>query len=143
MQVANAFIKRSIAGKLDGLTPMKLQKLMFFAQSWYLKKYQKTLIEDTFVRWQYGPVIPSIYYEFARAKGDVIVTLAVDAFGEKIPADLSDLDEQFLDKIVEVYGGYSGWQLSEMTHHPDGAWAMNNKLLGSTITLLQMVEGAV
>jgi len=36
MQVANAFIRRQI----PDLTPMKLQKLMFLAQSWYLKNHE-------------------------------------------------------------------------------------------------------
>ena len=33
LAVANAFIERAKEGKLSGLTPMKLQKLLFYTQS--------------------------------------------------------------------------------------------------------------
>ena len=39
--VANAFIERAKGAKITDLTPMKLQKLVFFAQSWSLKILDK------------------------------------------------------------------------------------------------------
>lgn len=38
LAVANAFIEQAKAGKIQGLTPMKLQKLLFYTQSWHLKQ---------------------------------------------------------------------------------------------------------
>ena len=64
MQVANEFIKKAPEYEVMDLTPMKLQKLMFFAQSWHIKELGYPLFDDYFARWQYGPVIPSIYHEF-------------------------------------------------------------------------------
>src|SRR5437667_252720 len=57
MAVANAFIKRAKEKQLRDLSPMKLQKLLFFAQSWYLARNDEPLIDDFFCRWQYGPVV--------------------------------------------------------------------------------------
>lgn len=76
MQVANAFIQKAIDGQIATLTPMKLQKLMFFAQSWYIKNFRSRLIDDNFMRWPYGPVIPSVYYEFKDNGGGEITELA-------------------------------------------------------------------
>ena len=39
MQIANFFINKAINGKIDNLTPMKLQKLMFFAVSFSIHNY--------------------------------------------------------------------------------------------------------
>ncbi|RIY32848.1 hypothetical protein CKF54_03920 [Psittacicella hinzii] len=63
--IANHFIEISLKrpDKLPNLTVMKLQRLLFFAQAWHIQKYTNILFADAFVRWQYGPVIPYLYYE--------------------------------------------------------------------------------
>ena len=62
--VANAFIEMGLRGELSQLTPMKLQKLLFYTQSWHLFYNDgQPLFNDDFERWPYGPVIPSIYHE--------------------------------------------------------------------------------
>ncbi|WP_240781993.1 type II toxin-antitoxin system antitoxin SocA domain-containing protein [Escherichia sp. E3356] len=61
--VANAFIEKALKGKLKNLTPMKLQKLLFYTQSWHLKLRDNTpLFDDLFARWKFGPVIPPLYH---------------------------------------------------------------------------------
>lgn len=141
MQVANAFIQKAQDGLIPALTPMKLQKLMFFSQSWYLKKYKRRLINDEFVRWQYGPVVQSVYYEFSKNRGTEIKHMAKNALGVNFDSRLDIKDEQFLDDIIDAYAHYNGWQLSDMTHHKDGAWCMGE--LGTVITDSEMYNGRV
>ncbi len=43
------------------ITPMKLQKLLYFANGWSWAFYNKPLISDECHAWQYGPVYPSVY----------------------------------------------------------------------------------
>ncbi|WP_257812429.1 Panacea domain-containing protein [Aggregatibacter actinomycetemcomitans] len=43
--IANSFIGKANIGEISNLTPMKLQKLMFYTQSWYIKLYGKPLFE--------------------------------------------------------------------------------------------------
>ena len=64
MAVANAFIKRSKEEEITNLTPMKLQRLMYYAQSWHLAIKGEPLFDDFFARWPSGPVIPSLYHAF-------------------------------------------------------------------------------
>jgi hypothetical protein len=144
MQVANAFIQKALDGKIPDLTPMKLQKLMFFAQSWYLKKYRVRLINDEFVRWRFGPVIQSVYYEFSSVGGGLLTenkVFARDARGEIVTPSIASNDDAFLDAIVHAYGNYSGWQLSDMSHAAGGAWLMQPQ--GSIITNVEMFNGRV
>jgi uncharacterized phage-associated protein len=130
MAVANAFIKRAQEGKLRDLTPMKLQKLLFFAQSWCLAKEQEPLMDDVFCRWQYGPVIPSLYHEFKEYGARPIAALGghlVERDGKllKVTPYVGDDDEEswaLVDEIIRVYGDYSGAQLSYITHQEDSAW---------------------
>lgn len=140
MQIANAFIQKAQEGKVPDLTPMKLQKLMFFAQSWYLKRHKQKLIDDHFVRWQYGPVIPSVYYEFSNFGADNITQPATNPFGI-ITVNLTAVDNAFIDEVIETYGKFDGWKLSVMTHQPKTAWSMG--ALGTVITPLEMFEGKV
>lgn len=140
MQVANAFIQKAQDGQIADLTPMKLQKLMFFAQSWYLKRHRQRLIDDNFVRWQYGPVIPSVYYEFASFGANNIEQPATNPFGIISP-NLTATDDAFIDEVIETYGGFDGWKLSVMTHQPQTAWSMGQ--VGSVITPIEMFEGKV
>lgn len=107
MQVANAFIQKAQEGKIPALTPMKLQKLMFFAQSWYLKTFGMLLFNEAFARWQYGPVIPDLYQEFKTFGAGIITRFATDAVGNS-PLIQDQNILSFIDKIIEVYGSYTG-----------------------------------
>lgn len=141
LSIANALIKKAEDKNITDLTPMKLQKLMFFAQSWYLKKYSKRLILDNFERWDYGPVIPSVYYTFNIFKSNVINKLATGLDCTEIKTDLKSKDDNFLDELLAVYGKFDGWRLSLMTHQDKTAWSMG--ALGTTISLDEMVKGKV
>lgn len=141
MQVANAFIQKAQSGEIPDLTPMKLQKLMFFAQSWYIKQFRARLIDDNFMRWPYGPVIPSVYYEFSGNGGNEITAPARNAYNTPFPERLSNQDECFLDEIIREYGEYSGWTLSDMTHQEGTAWRM--RPVGTVMTDQELFDGRV
>ncbi|MBR6647500.1 MAG: DUF4065 domain-containing protein, partial [Clostridia bacterium] len=61
--VANNFIARALNENVP-LTPMKLQKLIYFLYKEYLKTTGERLFTESFEVWQYGPVIASVYDEF-------------------------------------------------------------------------------
>ena len=42
----------------DDLTNMKLNKLLYFAQGYYLKKYGRPLFDNAIEAWEHGPVVP-------------------------------------------------------------------------------------
>lgn len=153
LAVANAFIRRAKEGKLDQLTPMKLQKLLFYVQSWYFKTRGKPLFDDNFSRWTHGPVIPSIYHEFKMYGSGVIqepqAMLAPIPNGNGnlnlqivVPdIDQSDVDAvAFIDETIRVYGQYSGWQLSVMTHQKGTAWEKGGGPDGGAMSLADMAN---
>lgn len=143
--IANAIIDKANSGNTDNLTPMKLQKLMFFAQSWYLKKFNKALFDGEFERWQYGPVLPEIYHEFKKFGASRIDQYGSNLWNEIELIDYNDPVHEptinFLDEIIEAYGHYSGTQLSWMTHQPETAWYKD--VLGTLIKTNEMIEGKV
>lgn len=104
---------------------MKLQKLMYFFFREYAKKSNEKLFSEQFETWKYGPVLPSIYYEFQGYGKNKIEKFARDAQGHvKI---LAFDNNQFLKtSFYEIWGRYkyySGPELSLITHRPNTAWS--------------------
>ncbi|ELQ6036663.1 Panacea domain-containing protein [Cronobacter dublinensis] len=147
--VANAFIEKATRGELSELTPMKLQKLLFYVQSWHLKLYNEPLFDDFFAKWRYGPVIPSLYHE-VKGYGSKPITSLISNMVPTNPGyavvtpRVSDDDVRakvLIEKICSVYGPLKGTQLSHLTHLPGTAWSMtttegdviSNNLMKETI----------
>lgn len=131
MQIANVFIDKAINGKIDNLTPMKLQKLMFFAQSWYVRQTGDLLFDDAFARWKYGPVLPAVFQIFKPFGSNKITQKAKDVNGIEFSINSSDADEilNFIDEIINEYGGFTGPELSSMTQQQGTAWNLNKNNL--------------
>lgn len=130
--VANAFIEKAQKGEIKGLTPMKLQKMLFYTQSWHLKLCDgKPLFDDLFARWKFGPVIPPIYHLLKKYGANTIpekISVIIEEGGDwkRITPSIQKDDveaQRLIDKISEVYGGFSGTDLSNMTHAPNTAWS--------------------
>lgn len=140
--VANAIIERAQDKNILDVSPMKLQKLIFYAQSWSLKLNNKPLFDDPIERWDYGPVVRDVYYEFRGFGYRPISLLATDALGY-IPIINPDDEDSWalIDKILDVYGQYSAVQLSNMTHSEDTAWSMGK--VGTTISVDDLIDGRV
>lgn len=146
--VANAFIAKAKAGEIKNLTPMKLQKLLFYTQSWHLKLNNKQpLFDDQFARWKFGPVIPYVYHDLKKYGSseisDYMKTIRIE--GNKIKALTPTIQEDdtkakdLINKIVEVYGKYSGTELSNFTHGPNTAWSKGD-VDGGPISYEDMAE---
>ena len=73
--IANYFLEKAKA-EGNSLTPMQVQKLVYFAHGWYLGLFGEPLIKESVQAWSYGPVIPSLYQEFKRFGNQGIDELA-------------------------------------------------------------------
>jgi uncharacterized phage-associated protein len=135
--IANYFLDQA---KSEGasLTPMKIQKLVYFSHGWHLAIKNLPLINEQVEAWEFGPVIPSLYRAF-RGYGNQAVTAPAAAGMEWMQAFYPDeklvlaptiddcperapFTKQLLEKIWKVYGGYTATQLSNITHAPDTPW---------------------
>lgn len=101
-------------------TPLHLQKLLYFAQGWWLAKFPDPLINSTFQAWDYGPVCPDVYTEFKKFRGDVIpygIRMSQSFFYDEEKTDTIDPNvNSLIDFIWKTYASHSGKMLSEMTH---------------------------
>jgi len=124
--IANYFIYLSNKTNIDnditeGITNLKLQKILYFAQAAYLTLNDQKLFSENIEAWQYGPVIPSVYRKYKKYGNQPIPNT-----NKKISFD-KDLCI-FLDGIWELFGKYSAVELMNITHkHKPCKDAYSNK----------------
>lgn len=129
--IANTVLMLAFEEKIS-VTSMKLQKLIYFIYKDFLKTTETKLFNEKFETWKYGPVLPSIYYEFSGFKSRPIDKFARDANGNVIVIDLN-YDSQINESILKIWNKYkrlNGIELSQLTHSSNSAWskAQNNGL---------------
>lgn len=145
--VVNTLLDRANMCGISDMSPMKIQKLLYYAQAWYLKLNDgNPLIDEYFSRWDYGPVIPSLYHDL-KANGYGCVTdklgnvIVVDGKFQYVSSTIEDPNIiAFLDKILEVYGNYTAFQLSNMTHQQGTAWSDGGGPNGTPIVFDDMIR---
>ena len=96
-------------GEREGITNLKLQKILYLAQAYYLTKFNKPLFDDLIRAWKYGPVIPTVY-SFYKSNGNSPIIDIEDK------SNLTVEDKIILDKIWDSFGGYSASRLVDITH---------------------------
>ena len=140
--VANKFLQLA---KHDGktITPLKMQKLVYFAHGWHLALFGKPLIAEVIQAWQYGPVISSLYQKFKHYGASPIDRYArVITQDGPLPARLdregaseSEIENAraVIKRVWQQYGRFSASQLTTLTHGSDAPWSkVPNKELPET-----------
>ncbi|MBQ7456645.1 MAG: DUF4065 domain-containing protein [Desulfovibrio sp.] len=94
------------------LTKVKLHKLMYYTQGWYLAKYDTPLFDEDFYKWKNGSVIKDL--QESMHFSDKIVPLDIPNANYD---NITDENVAFFSKILQVYGDYSAEELIEMTHN--------------------------
>lgn len=107
--VADWFINHIDRDSGETITHLKLQKLLYFAQAWYLANTGGKLFEEDFQAWAHGPVARSIYDRFTGRAWEPIEV--VDA-PEKVSKEVAE----YLQKVFQKYGIYGAKKLEKLTH---------------------------
>ena len=108
-------VARYFLTKSGDITPLALQKLLYYAQSFYYALFKENLFEDDCQAWAHGPVFPSVYYKYKEYGYDPI-GCSIEAYENDVNV-FTNKEICFLDAIISCFGCYSGWILSNMTHN--------------------------
>jgi uncharacterized phage-associated protein len=125
--IAYYFIKLALDDNNDTITPMKLQKLIYFAHGFYLAQFKDPLIQESFYAWKFGPVVIEVYNEFKIYGTDSIIDdqqfpsrhLPLVKIIEKI---IEEPAKSFLSQIWENFKNYSELELSTFTYAGESPW---------------------
>jgi uncharacterized phage-associated protein len=98
--------------EVEGITHLKLQKILYLAQAYYLAKFKIPLFKEEMEAWKYGPVIPSIYKKYRKKGREAIIS--EEANDDKIK--ISKKDKEILRKFWEMFGGYTASRLVDIIH---------------------------
>lgn len=125
VQIANFFIQKGINTN-NPVTPMKLQKLLYFAYGWYYATNGDKLFDESVQAWKYGPVIKSVY-DVTKQYGNQpilgLISVCEDSENCTPIVDPTDTElSNFLNSIWDVYGKYDGIQLANLTHENGSPW---------------------
>lgn len=112
----------------EGITHLKLQKLLYNAQGVHLAIKGYKLFDDELVAWEHGPVVRDVYDTYCVFGRNPIIIPATpenDKIIRRIEEDSGT--KQILDMVYDNFSIYTAWQLREMSHIKDGPWDKTEK----------------
>ena len=64
LTLANYILTRAKKQGIN-ITNLKLQKILYYVQGYFLAKFDHPLFPDDIQAWTFGPVVPNVYYHFS------------------------------------------------------------------------------
>ncbi len=124
--------------ELEEVTPLMLQKLLYFIQGIYSALYGKPLFEEDCRAWVHGPVYPEVYTLFRDFKYNPIDDVR---FGLLKGTDdvLTEEERDVIDRVVNTFGIYGGKVLEKITHNEE-PWKSARKGYGDQVPSSELVS---
>ena len=101
--------------KLEEVTPLMLQKLLYFIQGVSYALNKKPMFPENCQAWIHGPVYPEVYDMFRDFKYNPIEDARFTIF-DKAEYNLTSDEQKIIDLVVNTFGEYSGKMLERITH---------------------------
>lgn len=112
LNVTRYFIIRAYEDGIEAeMTNMKVQKLLYYAQSLHLALYNEPLFDEEIQAWRYGPVCPPAYSFYSKFEAEQLPVPE-----RKYLLQIPDETKELLEEVWEYFGGYHAYGLSDMTH---------------------------
>lgn len=91
------------------ITNLKLQKLLYYAQGYYLAFEGEVLFEDEIQAWIHGPAVPGVYGQYKHNRWNPI--------GEDVDSPhFTEPVQEVLDKVIVTFLPIDAYKLEQMTH---------------------------
>lgn len=132
--IANKLIEGAKKNNEASFTPMQLIKMVYIAHGWMLGLFGRPLIRQSVEAWKYGPVVPDVYYAIKHYRNNPVK----EYIGGVANEAFDDYELELIDKIREVYGGFSGVKLSAITHETGTPWnqvVLDRKTFGRGVVI--------
>lgn len=105
-----------IFDQMQEITPLALQKILYFIQGIYMVMFGEPLYEEDCMAWVHGPVYEEVYDLFKDFKYNPIEDNRFAIFKERFE-ELSDQEKKVIDLVINSFGKYSGKVLETITHN--------------------------
>lgn len=97
------------------ISNLQLQKILYYIQKYFLKQNELAFVDDI-EAWQFGPVVPNVYYQFCG-----FGAMPINNEYDNITINCKN-NKGIIDNIIELKRVLNPWQMVEETHKKDGAW---------------------
>jgi uncharacterized phage-associated protein len=111
LALAAWFVNHADRDAGEAVTHLKLQKLLYYAEAWFLANFDRSLMNEEFQAWAHGPVSPMVYAKYRNHGWDALPPEK----SRPVPKEL----ENFLSSIYENYGQLGAKKLEALTHGED------------------------
>lgn len=106
-------VAQYIIEKCEEITPLALQKILYYAQGFYKSFFGDFLFKEDCEAWVHGPVYCNIYYKYKMFSANNIEQFIDYNIDEILDEDKKNL----LDVVIKCFGFYNGKALEKMTHY--------------------------
>lgn len=137
-----------------GISNLKLQKLLYFVQAYFLleSKGKRSCFNERIEAWDFGPVVPVAYHEFKQYGGgnipfiksyldfedtDDIWSIKRLKFKDEI---INSSDKMLIDAVVDEFSTFSATSLVNLTHKQTPWVAAYRPHENNEITLESLME---
>lgn len=124
--------------KLEEVSPLVLQKLLYFIQGVYSALYGKALFEEECRAWVHSPVYPEVYELFSDFKYNPIDDARFAMLDGAADA-LTKEEKDVVDLVVNTFGMYGGKMLEKITHNED-PWKEARKGYGENVPSSELLS---
>lgn len=115
----------------EGLSHLKLQKLIYYAQGLYLAYTGNSLFKDKILAWEHGPVSPTLYQEYKIfGRNDIIKDFSKDELNIVSQIETDNKASEVLEFVYKNFGIYTAWQLRQISHIAGGPWEITVRTKG-------------
>ena len=111
LSIAKYIVKRCNDTK-RAISNLKLQKLLYFVQAEFLVSKKKPCFKEHIEAWNFGPVVPDVYYEYKGYGSANIPYMRKERFDE-----IAEADKKLINEVVDECAVYSASALVDITHH--------------------------
>jgi uncharacterized phage-associated protein len=131
--VAKCFLCLDEANSGDGISNLKLQKLVYYAQGFYSALFDKALFSNSISAWAHGPVVDELYQNY-KCYGRDHIPVPTDFMIDSLTKD----EYELIEEVFDIYGQYSAWKLRNMTHE-ESPW-LAHEAQADVIPLSEITE---
>ena len=124
--------------RLEEVTPLMLQKFLYFIQGIYSALYGMPVFAEDCRAWIHGPVYPEVYALFRDFKYNPIDDERFALVEGKEEA-LTDDEKRVIDLVTNTFGMYGGKVLERITHN-ETPWMEARKGYGESIPSSELLR---
>lgn len=123
-----------LLGKCEDITPLALQKLLYYVQGFYYAFANRFIFEENCEAWVHGPVFRDIYYKYREYRFDPISVC--DTLDD---LNLTVSEKSIIDSVIKNLSCYSGRILEAFTH-AETPWLATRADLSASVSTDRKID---